>query len=392
MPRAIVVGDNINALGVIRCLGRAGVPVTNVVGQPVPHTGRSRYASEIVEWPWPNGAGLLDVLDLIAKKIPGRKILFVTSDGHVKTIATNREQIDRSYLTSIPDSDTALMLINKTLFLAEARRYKCLVPDYLIAHSAAELPEVAEEVGLPVVIKPQEKCGRFECLYGAKALICRTRNDVFRIAFAEYDYKTPLLVQRFIPGGDDKIYFTLHYFKQTGEPVVAFSGRKIRQIPPLLGHTASAEPVDMPGLIAESERFFKNVGVTGLCSMEYKKAPDGRFYMIEPTAGRTNWQSALADINGVPIPLFMYAELAGAELPEANPRHNLRWVEFEGDFTSAMYYHKRNELTVCEWLKSLSSFRPAVMSFDDPVPGFLYSVGLMRRGLHRVARVFNNIF
>ena len=54
-----------------------------------------------------------------------------------------------------------------------------------------------------------------------------------------------------------------------------------------------------PRLVTMTADFFQRVGMTGACSMEFKRDPrDGEYYMIEPTVCRTDWQNAVADANG----------------------------------------------------------------------------------------------
>src|SRR4029077_557792 len=83
----------------------------------------------------------------------------------------------------------------------------------------------------------------------------------------------------------------------------------ICQWPPLVGGTAScvSAPAVRDELIALTDAFFERVGFVGLGSMEYKRdIRDGRFYMVEPTVGRTDYQEEVATLNGVNIPYAAY--------------------------------------------------------------------------------------
>jgi hypothetical protein len=81
-----------------------------------------------------------------------------------------------------------------------------------------------------------------------------------------------------------------------------------------VGGTASCIPA--PDAHAELEtlttQFFAAVGFVGMGSMEYKRDPrDGRFYVVEPTVGRTDYQEEIATLNGVNIPLAAYLSELG---------------------------------------------------------------------------------
>ena len=69
-------------------------------------------------------------------------------------------------------------------------------------------------------------------------------------------------------------------------------------------------------------------GFRGMGSLEFKRhARTGDYYMIEPTACRTDYQSELATLNGVNLPAIQYAEQRRLALPPASPTHSLGWID-----------------------------------------------------------------
>ena len=141
------------------------------------------------------------------------------------------------------------------------------------------------------------------------------------------------------------------------------------------------------GLEEITTRFFTDVGYQGLGSMEYKRDPrDGRLVAVEPTVCRTDWQSAVADCNGVPIPWIAYCDLAGFELPPFQQgRVPCKWVELDSDRCSAEVSRRAGTLGRLEWALSLRPpVRGAWWSFEDPGPS-LAIVGARLRG--RLARL-----
>src|SRR5699024_4577683 len=83
--------------------------------------------------------------------------------------------------------------------------------------------------------------------------------------------------------------------------------------------------------------FFRDTGVSGLASMEYKRdRRTGDFYMIEPTVGRTDYQEEVATLNGVNIPLAAYCTKLGLPLPgtRGNPPPRI-WCDGTSDRRSA---------------------------------------------------------
>ena len=72
-------------------------------------------------------------------------------------------------------------------------------------------------------------------------------------------------------------------------------------------------------------------------SMEYKRDErDGRFYMVEPTVGRTDFQEEVATVNGCNMPLSAYCYEMGLPIPEVVPvQPPLVWRDAQADRWSA---------------------------------------------------------
>ena len=205
-----------------------------------------------------------------------------------------------------------------------------------------------------------------------------------------HDVGPRVLVQQYVPGGDDEVYFTLQYVGSDSTTRATFTGRKMRQWRPHCGGTASCEPRDVPELDELTTRFFQDVGMAGVCSIEYKRDPrDGAYYMIEPTVCRTDWQNAVADNNGVPIPYVAYCDLTGAPAPKTRrTRLSWKWVHLNSERKAADYYRRRGELGRLAWLWSIRwPVKWAYWSWSDPGPGLALFRDFLSRGFGKVGRL-----
>ena len=127
-----------------------------------------------------------------------------------------------------------------------------------------------------------------------------------------------IIMQEWIEGDDSDVYFCLQYRGPSGTLPISFVGRKICQWPPKIGGTASCVPAPdaFDELVKLTNAYFEAVGFVGLCSMEYKRdTRDQRFYMVEPTVGRTDYQEEIATLNGVNIPFAAYCGELGRQHP-----------------------------------------------------------------------------
>jgi predicted ATP-grasp superfamily ATP-dependent carboligase len=106
---------------------------------------------------------------------------------------------------------------------------------------------------------------------------------------------------------------------------VQFSGRKLLCYPDVTGNTGAAEPVYYPRLLREGLEFFKALGFTGLCSIEYKGDPEAP-YFIEVTVGRTDWWVMCATINGANLHVAAYNDLTQSAIPySSDPTSKYVW-------------------------------------------------------------------
>jgi predicted ATP-grasp superfamily ATP-dependent carboligase len=378
----------INGLGVIRCLGRAGVSVVGIHAPQTSTTVTTRYAGRKIPCDLRDRAALLNQLLRLADELDEPPALFATSDEQVRLLSEKADELRPRYEYVMPPPAQVRMLQNKTAFEDAARRGGFPVPASATVSDPAKAELAAQGIGFPCVVKPLRKSPEFTEAFRAKALLCHDKGEVGRILSHPLCKHDAFLVQEYVPGTDHDVYFVLHYFDRESTPLVSFAGRKIRQTPPVFGHTASAEPVEQADLVAISESFFHSVGFCGLGSMEFKRDPrDGRFLMIEPTIGRTDWQSAVAHVNRVPIVEIAYCDALGLPHPAVSPsRSRRKWVEFEGDLRTALHERRQGALSWGGWLRSIWPFRPAVAALDDPRPALAFAWQVCKRIVRKVAR------
>jgi predicted ATP-grasp superfamily ATP-dependent carboligase len=184
--------------------------------------------------------------------------------------------------------------------------------------NALEIASLAQ-LTFPAVIKPSVKTGDYLMGRFARGYRAATIGEAEALCRRILPVLPNLVVQEWIEGADSDIYFCLQY-RGSGGTVSSFTGRKLSIWPPDIGTTASctAAPEAHAVLAPMTDAFFDAVSFVGMGSMEYKRdARTGRFFMIEPTVGRVDWQEEVATLHGVNIPLAAYRYEIGAALPPA---------------------------------------------------------------------------
>jgi D-aspartate ligase len=254
------------------------------------------------------------------------------------------------------------LLADKTLFQKYAEREGFPVPRTIVVASGADLRSI-ETLTLPVVIKPGDKTlvlsGQVERAVRVSTLE-RARSEAVRmLARAKR-----LVVQEWVDGADTEIYFTLFACDSNCNVVAMFSGRKLVCDPPGVGNTAVC--VAAPNAAAElgslSRQLIVRVGYKGIGSLEFKRnRRDGRFVIIEPTVGRTDWQEEIATLCGVNIPLNLYRAELGYPVEEATAESR------EVVWRSSIEHRVPPGM-----LSPGSTTLDGYFRFGDPLPGIYY--------------------
>jgi D-aspartate ligase len=306
----VVVAGTLNALGVVRSLAFGRMPIYVVSTSRYCAAGWSRFCN-FVRIPSLDGRSLIDSLMELGMRLGHRPVLILTADQCVNAVSAHGDEIERLYRISLPSGEVVRALSDKILFQDLAEREGFAVPRGVALESEADLA-LMERLIPPLIIKPADKTlvlnGVAERAVRANTL-AEARTSVKRMLM-----EAPrLIVQEWIHGSDSQIFFSLFSCDRDSSLIGMFSGRKLVCSPPEIGTTALcvAAPEATAELRALVLNFIARVGYRGLGSLEVKRdSATGRFIIIEPTVGRTDWQEEIATLCGINLPLITYwAEL-----------------------------------------------------------------------------------
>jgi D-aspartate ligase len=311
-PAAVVDVGWVNGLAAIRALGRAGVRVFAVDHRPSALGFRSRYgervlAPDCVE----DEDGFVAALRAVAERADSPVAVFPTHDAPLNALARN---LDSSFLVPFPAWETLAAVQNKRSQLERAAAVDVGVPETRYPSSAADARAAADELGLPVLVKPSDPVG-FKRRFRRQAFRCETAAEV-EDAYARAEAFAPM-VQELVPGEDDQLYSVGSYLARDGRPLGVFCGRKLRQTPPGVGTCRVGEAVWVDELVEAAMRLLRAFGFHGLSQVEFKRDQrDGRFKLMEINPRLWQWHG-LATACGVDLPRIAYADLVGEPLPDA---------------------------------------------------------------------------
>ena len=390
LPPAIVVGlDNMTGLQAARILARHGIPVIAFAGDRDHPSCRTNVLQALVTADL-DSAAFVAALEEMGPTFDEKPVLFPCSDQTVRHISAERERLLPYYRMVLPDKDVVEMLMDKNRFAAYAAENGFRVPAMRLLASRADAAGAAQELTFPAILKPAVKAPDWMSRTGDKVHQVESGKDLLALYDRVYRYADLLLVQEWVPGPDANLYSLNCYFSQTGDPLVTFVARKLRQWPPQAGTSCLGEEVRNEEVLEESLRFFAGAGYRGLGYMEMKRhARTGEHYMIEPNIGRPTGRSAISEAGGVPLLYTMYCDAVGLPLPEPREQRygGVKWIYLRRDLQSALYYWRRGELTFAQWRESIRGRKGyAVYDPADMRPFFADLGSSLGKGARSLAR------
>ena len=354
-PYAVVVGLEENGLGVVRSLASQGIPSIALVGpfrNPACFTSKTHCVNSS-EW---SPRGVIHDLKIIASRLPGKVPLLITKDEPVLWISEAREELLDSYELYLPSKNTVHQLMSKPEFLKLASDEGWPVPRSWKFFHRDELLASLNDIPFPSILKPQIKNSEFRMFCSQKAYKVQNKNELLQVYDTVAQWEKEIIVQEWILGGDERIAFCLTYYDKQGSPLALFPGRKLRQWPIRYGSTMMSEPAPekwREPIVQLTKAIWEKVGFTGIGSIEYKmQEGSDRPLVIEPTIGRTDYQSELAVLNGVNIPAIAYSDLLGLPNQQVSSVSvPVKLIDGMGEMQSAIQYIRLGELSMTQWMK-----------------------------------------
>jgi D-aspartate ligase len=358
---AVVVGGELNGLGVVRSLARQGISSVTVDTESNRAALWSRHTrARLIRGL--EGREFVEDMIKIGKEFDRPPVLILTAEQSVHAVSENRNELSKWFRLRLPTEESVKLLSRKAGFHEFSLRHNFPVPRTAILESKSDMA-LLDQLQFPCVLKPDDKRS---VLSGKKERAIRVGSLLEAREHAAVMLETPggIVVQEWIEGAESNIHFTLFYRGADGRVVATFTGRKLSCHPRNVGSTAvcvaapQARNVLEPMTLAFAER----AGMDGMGSMEYKWDDNHRkFVMIEPTVGRTDWQEEIATLCGVNIPFAAYQYELG--LPVVPPETSRATVAWRATIVDKLPPHLRTGVT---------NMVDGYFRWDDPMPALKF--------------------
>jgi predicted ATP-grasp superfamily ATP-dependent carboligase len=369
---ALIIGGNLNGLSIARSLGRRGVPVWVATPPNIKLASYSRYTQRSL--PWPNGnfdSQAAYLLKLAEQYELDQWVLFPTSDESAALLSKFHKALSQRFRVSTPAWDTLRWAYDKRLTYQLAAEQQVDCPSTLYPATEADLRLAA--LDFPVILKPATHAimSRFTA---DKAWPAANREELLARYREARELIPPelILVQERIPGGGES-QFSYAALCRDGEPIASLTARRTRQYPIDFGYSSSfVETLEVPEIVAASQRLLTAIRYTGLVEVEYKlDARNGRYKLLDINPRLWTW-ATLGARAGIDFPYLLWQMMMGKPVPKRTGSTGARWVRMSTDVPAAIHEMIRGRLSLGSYLHSLRSpIEFALMAADDPLPGLL---------------------
>jgi D-aspartate ligase len=369
----IILGNEYQALGLLRQLRRCGIPCVMVDQDMWGPALFSRYRCPFYHspaytnenfWPW--------LVDLAHNQGYQGWVLIATDDEQVRQISEHYDEaIVVFHYAGIP-WDKYRQIYDKRLSCILTARLGIATP---ISFIPVERDQIPENMPFPAIIKPAIK--RTFSRYSHKKAIRVDSLAQLRNTLHEDLAKVPideLLYQEIIPG-DGRYQWSYAGFFVHGAPVAAFTACRRRQHPPDFGRASTYVTATYdPNVEIESRKILTALDYTGLAEVEWKRDPrDGQLKFLEVNARCWGWHSLASTVVGN-LPKMLYDYLLGGTrsfMDKIDPVYGSKWIKWITDVPVAVDLLRHGDMSIVDYCNSL---RGRIVSCEweltDPFPLF----------------------
>jgi D-aspartate ligase len=304
--RPIILGGDIGAYGTARAFHEAyGVRSTVIAGVSTGAVARSAIVDHRVVPGIEDPDVLVRAVREAALERPDRPtIVLASADWLVRTIVEQRDRLEDVVVVPYVDLPTLDLMTDKARFTGLCAELGVPHPRTLTVRATQERPDF--DLTFPVVVKAASTAEFHHVEFAGKkkvdvaASLAELTATLDRIAAA--GFAGELVVQEFVPGGDDEMAAINLMSWPDGVARFALFGQVLLEeyTPGALGNSVAQITGAHPEAVDHARRLVDRVGWVGFANIDVKRDPrDGqyRFLELNPRVGRSGYSVTAAGYN-----------------------------------------------------------------------------------------------
>jgi D-aspartate ligase len=377
-------------LGIIRSLGRLGVPMYSVVKDRFTPAAVSNYLTGAFIWGTRgiDANRFLEGLDVISKRLSRPAIVIPTDDLTAILLAEHAVALQANFLFPHQPSMLPRLLANKRELYLLCNKTGVPCPDTEFPVSIADVHEFVKHARFPVVVKAAES---WLLPQGARTTsIARSPEDLYAVyRAAETKDGANVIVQEYIAPARGEDWFYHGYCNTRSGCCIGFTGRKLRSYPPFAGPTTLGRAVVNNALRQQAEELVRSLSYSGIMDLDYRfDKRDGSYKLLDFNPRIGAQFRLFEDRDGIDVARALYLDMTGKNVPCSGSIEGRTFIAEFHDLAARLPYMGQGGLTFREWGPSFSGMREwAWFSRDDSFPFMMACIRLLLRVAQRILRM-----
>lgn len=301
----VLLGTETNAYNMARAFHEAyGISSYAFGRYPLSDTAHSAFIEVHCTPDFTEPETFVSVLNDAAPMFGGRRALLLScGDSYTRLLSKCRDRLDPVYVSVCPDYEAVDAVNSKVKFYSICEKAGIPYPKTVVIRDAS-LPELP--FGYPLVLKPDDaddyNAHPFEGQ--KKAFIINSPEELSAAAASTYDagYSGAMLIQEFIPGGDDNMRVVNGYIRTDGTAALLSMGQPLLEdyYPMAIGNYTVILASGDDSVYDTVEKLVSAVPYFGYFNVDLKyDRRDGTFKVFDfnPRMGRSSYYVTLAGHN-----------------------------------------------------------------------------------------------
>jgi D-aspartate ligase len=366
-------------LGVVRSLGRLGIPMYVFQDARWAPTARSRYVRGAFTWPFQSARAedTVDHLLGVGRALGGPPVLMPTDDAGALLVAEHDTALRQAFRFPCQPPGLPLRLASKKELFHLCQQLEVATPDTAFPQNREDVIGFSKRARFPVVLKSID-ARLLQQRPAAKSVLIASSEQELLDAYdqGEVPGSPNFMLQEYIPGGAASIWMFNGYFDAHSDCLVGFTGKKMRQYPPHTGATSLGVCIRNEAVERTTRGLMKALGYRGILDIGYRyDARDGAYKLLDanPRIGATF--RLFVGTNGMDVARALYLDLTGQSVPHTEPCEGRKWLVENRDLESLITYLRQREVSIASYAQSMRGVQElAWLAADDPLP-FALMVG-----------------
>jgi D-aspartate ligase len=383
-----------SSLGIIRSLGRVGIPVFAVQRNSFIPSGVSRYLAGKFLWRTDaqDSGRFLEGMVRIGKILDRPTILVPADDFSAILIAEHADDLVSRFIFARPPATLPRTLVNKRCLYELCHRLGIACPHTVFVRSREELLDLTAHMQFPVVVKGTEPWLLPRCIKSTAIVSGRQELIDYYDNFSRQAPTTTLMIQKMIPASSSEDWFVHGYCDNQSDPIAIFTGIKLRSYPAFAGPTTLARSVRNDALRHQAIQLFSVIGYRGIMDLDYRlDRRDGRYNLLDFNPRIGAQFRLFEDHDGIDVVRALHLDLTGRGIRSGPQMEGRTFIVEIQDLLASFSYYRSGDLRMKEWVLSLRGVAEgAWCAADDLFPFLLMCLWMLFRAASRVLRLSRN--